>query len=99
MRLYVFSVLDKAVGAYLQPFYARSKGEALRSFTEACADEKSQFARHREDYVLMYLGEFDDNSGLFASREPERLLGAHEAVGAVSGSQREPDPPGSEAIN
>lgn len=88
MKLHVFSVLDKAVGAFLQPFYARSKGEALRSFTEACHDEKSLFAKHGTDYLLMYLGEFDDVTGLFTTGEPERLLGAFEAVSA--GREREP---------
>lgn len=88
MRLCVFTVLDKAVGAFLQPFYARSKGEAIRSFTEACLDEKSSFAKHNTDYVLMYLGEFDDVTGLFHSGEPERVLGAFEAV-AVTDRGRE----------
>lgn len=87
MQLYVFSVFDKAVGAYLQPFYARSKGEALRSFTEACSDDKSPFSKHGTDYVLMFHGVFDDGSGLFSTVEPERLLSANEAV---SGSQRQP---------
>lgn len=90
MQLHVFSVLDKAVGAYLAPFFARSKGEAIRSFTDACHDEKSLFHQHGTDYVLMYLGEFDDNSGLFRTGEPERLLGAFEAV-ASSGRERKPD--------
>lgn len=80
MKLLVFSVLDKAVGAYLQPFYSRSAGEALRSFTDAANDEKSQFARHAEDYVLYKLGEFDDNTGFFHTGEPERIRSAFECM-------------------
>lgn len=79
MITYLFSVRDKAVGAFLQPFFSRSKGEALRSFTEAVNDEKSMFHKHETDYTLFYLGEFDDVSGLFATSEPERLLTAMEA--------------------
>lgn len=90
MQLFVFSVYDKAVGAYLQPFYARAKGEAIRQFTEACHDEKSLFAKHGTDYLLVYLGSFDDVTGLFTTGEPERLLAAHEAIAR---SERKLDPP------
>lgn len=79
MQLHVFSVYDKAVGAFLTPFFSRSKGEALRSFTEACNDEKMQFSKNALDYTLCYLGIYDDVAGLFTTNEPERMLGAAEA--------------------
>lgn len=79
-RIQIFSVLDKAVGAFLPPFYARSRGEALRSFTETSNDEKHQFNRHAADFVLYYFGEFDDASGMFATREPERVVSAMESL-------------------
>jgi hypothetical protein len=78
MILQVFSVFDKAVGAHLQPFFCRSKGDALRSFGDACNDEKHQFYQHGMDYMLVFLGEFDDVSGLFKTGEPVRLLSALE---------------------
>lgn len=76
----VFSVHDKAVGAFLPPFFTRSKMEAMRSFAEACCDEKHQFFRHASDYTLYHLGEFDDSSGLFAVRDPVRVLSAIECA-------------------
>jgi hypothetical protein len=78
MKLAVFSVFDKAVGAYLQPFFSRTKGEAVRSFADACNKQDHQFYQHGIDYVLVSLGEFDDNSGLFVTREPVRVIGALE---------------------
>jgi hypothetical protein len=90
MQLYVFSVYDKAVGAYLQPFFSRSKGEALRQFMEACADEKAMFGKHASDFTLMYLGMYDDVSGLFDTSEPERLLGALEARATVVQGEGQP---------
>lgn len=87
MKLYVCAVLDKAVGAYTQPFYARSRGEALRSFLDACQEEKSQFRRHADDYVLMMLGSFDDNTGRFDTIEPLRLVSALECVMVDGGAQ------------
>ena len=80
MKLNVFSVYDKAVGAYLQPFFARSKGEAVRSFTDAANSNDHNFHRHSMDYVLMYLGEFDDISSVFICGEPVRILAAHECI-------------------
>lgn len=79
MKLLVCSVYDKAVGAFLQPFYCRAVGEAVRSFTEACNDPQ-RFGRHAADYYLVKLGEFDDNSGLFDCGEPSRIISAVECV-------------------
>ncbi|WNK14476.1 MAG: nonstructural protein [Microvirus sp.] len=80
MRLFVYSVFDKAVNAYLQPFFCRSTGEAIRSFTEAVNDPNKQFGRYSTDYVLMQHGEWDDNSGMFQCGDPVRLLAASEVL-------------------
>lgn len=80
MIMQVFSVHDKAVGAYLPPWYARSKGEAIRSFTDACNNKEQNFAKYSLDYTLVWLGEWDDSSGHFIARDPERVLGANEVV-------------------
>jgi len=80
MKLMIFSVLDNAVGAFLPPFMVRSRGEAIRSFSEVANDQKHQFHKNARDYVLHYLGEFDDTSGVFFTNEPERLLAAAELL-------------------
>lgn len=64
MILSLFSIYDKKVGAFSAPMMMRSKGEAIRSFTDAVGDAKSEFCRHPEDYLLNKIGEFDDNSGV-----------------------------------
>ncbi|QCQ84811.1 nonstructural protein [Blackfly microvirus SF02] len=78
MRIQTYAVFDKAVSAFLQPFYARTRGEALRSFVQACNEEGSQFNRHAADYVMFFVGEFDDQSGMYHPQEPERVIGALE---------------------
>jgi len=80
MKMFVFSVLDKAVGAYLRPFYTRSKSEAIRSFSDACSDEKSEFAKHSADFVLCAHGMYDDCSGLYECGEPVHVITALECV-------------------
>lgn len=94
MKLEVYSVYDKAVKAYLRPFYARSRGEALRFFIDACKDQKHEFSSHAEDYVMFYHGVFDDNSGIFVCPSaPERVISALECVALEDRAPREADDP------
>jgi hypothetical protein len=81
MKMGVYSVFDKATGAFLPPFFVRSKGEAIRSFSEACSNDGHQFAKHMLDYTLFDLGSFDDNSGVIAGTEPVRVISALEVRG------------------
>lgn len=76
----VYSVLDKAVGAFLPPFYSRAAGEAVRSFSDAVNDPAHQFNKHMLDYELCRLGSFDDVSGVFSGSGPERVVSALECV-------------------
>lgn len=78
MKLQVYTVMDKAVNAFLQPFFCRAKGEAIRSFTDAVNDPKNNFSRHSSDYTLVHLGEFDDASGIFTCHDPVRVVSANE---------------------
>lgn len=79
MILQLYSVVDMKVGAFMPPFSARARGEALRSFQSACQDEKHQFNAHRGDYVLFFLGEFDDTEGLIRGLpRGERVIGGDE---------------------
>lgn len=80
MKLQVYTVFDKSVGAYLQPFFSRAKGEALRSFTEACNDKASNFNKYSLDFTLVLLGEWDDVAGQFTTHDPIRVIGANEVV-------------------
>jgi len=80
MKLKIFSVFDAPVGAYLQPFFCRSNGEAIRSFQDACNDGKTQFAQHPNDYTLFYLGEWDDTGGVLDTSTPARVGSAAEMI-------------------
>lgn len=82
MKLIACSVFDSKVGAYSPPFFCKTKGEAVRSFMDACKDDKLPFKAHPEDYRLFHLGEFDDSSGvLLAMPNPIPLIGADELGG------------------
>lgn len=88
MKLQMYSVRDNAVGAYLAPFFMRSRGEALRSFVSACQNAEHEFSKHPDDYRLYFLGEYDDNTGRCVCPEaPDFILSARDAV-------RSPESPG-----
>lgn len=63
MIMKIFSVKDKQVNAFLQPFFSPTTGSALRSLLEACDDKNHTFAKHASDYLLFELGSFDDATG------------------------------------
>lgn len=63
MKLVAVSVYDAKSGAFSNPQFFRSNGEAIRSFCDACNDERSQFSRHAKDYSFWKVGEFEDASG------------------------------------
>lgn len=82
--MHVFAVYDKAVGAYMPPFFARSRGEAMRSFMHACASKDQVFAQSPGDYTLFFLAVFDDAAGTFDVPDtPERCMSAQEAIAVL----------------
>lgn len=82
MKLLLCSVFDSKVGAYAAPFCARTKGEAIRSFEQACRDASLPFQKYPADYRLFLIGEYDDNIGsVRCPHTPEPLIGADEIGG------------------
>lgn len=81
----IYSVFDKKVGAFGTPLFFRSRGEAIRSFSDAVQDGQSQFCKHPEDYGFAYLGSFDDGSGSFTfpKEGPEFVIQAIQCVKTV----------------
>lgn len=77
----MFSVLDKKIGAYNTPMFFRSRGEAVRAFSDACGNKDDNFAKHPEDYCWCYMGEFHDDTGeCLPVRPPEIVLTALDVV-------------------
>lgn len=83
----MFAIYDKAVGAFMAPFFCRSKGEAVRSFMDACSDGKTNFCQHPDDFRLFHLGSFDDVTGVLHSdsSHPARVIDARECVNSRKG--------------
>lgn len=82
MILEMYSAYDKKVGAFMQPQFFRSRGEALRAFMDACLAKDGMFMAHPEDFGFAYMGTFDDSSGALVAPDagPEFVMTALDAV-------------------
>lgn len=82
MRMQAYAVYDKQTQAFNMPFFCRTRGEAIRSFTDAVGDRNTQFCKYPADYAMFYLGEFDDGSGVFepVAGGPQPVIQALECV-------------------
>lgn len=81
MKLKVFSVRDSAGEIFNTPFYARSHGEAERSFTELARDPQSRISKFPEHYDLWLLGSYDDQTGKFDTLDtPQHVRKAVECL-------------------
>jgi len=75
MKLQCFSIKDVAVGAFSQPFYARSRAEAVRMLQDTMATREHQFSKHPQDFGLYRVGEWDDQTGVFEPYSvPEHMV-------------------------
>lgn len=71
----IFTVRDSKAEAFTQPFFAQSRGVAVRMFRAAVMNPEHDFHKFAEDYCLFELGEFDDASAAFCSHESPVSLG------------------------
>ena len=63
MKDRIFTVYDSKVEAYMQPFFQKGLGQALRTFTDMVNNPEHPFHKHAEDYTLYELGTFDEVTG------------------------------------
>lgn len=73
MKLLAFAVYDSKVEEYNRPFFARTRGEAVRMFSDSVNGADESLAKHSEDFTLFYIGEYDGSAGMFVPSEPVTL--------------------------
>lgn len=74
----IYSVHDVKAGYMTEPRFYKTSVDAVRQFEQACKDENSQLNMYPEDYVLVSLGEFDEESGEIISWTPKTISTAAE---------------------
>lgn len=74
-KMKVFVVHDSKVSAYMQPFFARTIGEAMRMWETTCNDGRSMMSTHPSDFSLFEVAEYDEYTGRFEQHEVLKSLG------------------------
>ena len=76
-----FSIFDTVAQAFVPPFFHTNDGLAIRAFTEAVNDEKTNISKAPHDFILYQVGEFLETEGVFAPQEvPRKLIHGQECV-------------------
>ena len=73
MKLFLICVRDRAINAFLKPFFLTHLGGAERAFADEVNNPQSELNKHPEDYDLFQLGTFDDGTGLFEVGVPRQI--------------------------
>lgn len=74
MQMFVMAVSDRAVGEFMNPFFAPSRAAGQRAFTDEVNRAGSPMNAHPEDYELHCLGQFDSASGAFLVAKETELV-------------------------
>lgn len=74
--LTVVAVFDSAVGAYGRPVFVPSRGVAIRSFGDEInrSAPDNQMHHHPEDFHMVALATFDEETGMFVNESPQITL-------------------------
>jgi len=73
-RLFVCAVKDRALDAFMTPFFVSAVGQAERMLKDEARREDSQLGRHPEDFDLYLLGTFFDDTGRMESFDVPQLI-------------------------
>lgn len=89
MKLEAYAVHDSAVGAFNRPQFFRSRGEALRSFSDAVANPEAGFRAHAEHFSFYHVGVYDEDTAEFVglATGPYRVCGAVDFLIAPSSKE------------
>lgn len=70
MILRCYSIYDRKAVQYHPPFFASTDGAAVRSLSDLVNDTNTQVGRHPNDYVLFFIGDYDDQKGAMRPVSP-----------------------------
>lgn len=71
----VYSVYDSKVSLYAKPFYMRTRGEAIRGFTEVVNNKETDLGKFPGDFTLFELGEYSEDTGKFTTYDTPYNVG------------------------
>lgn len=85
----MYTIFDSKAEAYMNPFFAPTRGVAHRMFEQAVRNEKSDFARHAEDYSMWEIGFFNPKTGDLIPENLVCVALAHEVKAKQDNEKKE----------
>lgn len=70
----IFTIYDQKAEMHDPVFLKLTVGQALRDFTDAAQDQKTQLGQHPEDFTLMEIGVFNSQSGMIEPHNKPLLI-------------------------
>lgn len=74
MYLNAYAVYDSGADLWNSPFFMRTQAEAVRAFGSLSQDLKTQIGQHPGDFVLYFIGTYDDNSGRMEALDEPQVI-------------------------
>lgn len=76
----VYAVKDTKSQLFNNPFVQKTDGTAIRTFSAACEDPKTELNKYPSDFSLYNLGEYDPESGKIIQKDIIQICNASEFV-------------------
>lgn len=76
----IFAMYDQKAGFFMQPFPETSTIAAMRGFEVAVNNAESIFSRFPDDFCLMEIATFDQNTGELVPHHAPQNLGSARTV-------------------
>lgn len=70
----IVAVRDRQLNAFMRPFTAQTRGQAIRAFRDEVNRHESELNAHPEDYELYELGTFDEATGKITGHDSQPQL-------------------------
>ena len=70
----IYTIYDVKAEAYLTPFFLQNEAILKRTIMDTLSDDNHMFGKHPEDYIMYYVGEYDDQTGQIVSPETPTVL-------------------------
>lgn len=71
----IYTIYDSKAEVYLQPFYEKTDGSAIRAIQDNMKQDDSMLQVHKSDLTLFCIGEYDDNDGTIVGKTVKKNLG------------------------
>ena len=83
MKWFMYAIHDRAAQVYNGPFRFQTDGQASRWFCDAATSAENEVGKHPEDYTMMLVGMWDDNTGIMSELTVQKVISGVEAVAAL----------------